>query len=102
MSHAQAPNGDAFAGDAQLRGRIEAFALAAGLPPSEVIRRAFEAYVAPGDGADPIEPDEDSVEVVLRRSGLIGCLAGDEGSPRDLSTNPAHMEGFGHDAASGR
>ena len=32
---------------------------------------------------------------VLDRAGLIGCVEGHEGSPTDLSTNPAHMEGFG-------
>jgi hypothetical protein len=102
MSHAQASNGDTFAGHDQLRDRIESFAFSAGLPPVEVIRRAFEAYVAPGGGASSVDPDDDSVEVVLRRSDLIGCLVGEEGSPRDLSTNSAHMEGFGHDSASGR
>lgn len=43
----------------------------------------------------------ESVAEVLRRSGLIGCLVGEPGSPRDLSTNPDHMEGFGHDAPVG-
>ncbi len=32
---------------------------------------------------------------VLDRAGLIGCVEGRDGSPTDLSTNPAHMEGFG-------
>jgi hypothetical protein len=33
----------------------------------------------------------------LERAGLIGCLNGMPGTPTDLSTNPKHMEGFGHD-----
>jgi hypothetical protein len=32
----------------------------------------------------------------LERAGLIGCLKGMPGTPTDLSTNPKHMEGFGH------
>jgi len=34
---------------------------------------------------------------VLARAGLIGCIPGASGTPADLSTNPAHMEGFGRD-----
>ncbi len=30
----------------------------------------------------------------LNRKGLVGCL---QDGPTDLSTNPAHMEGFGRD-----
>jgi len=34
---------------------------------------------------------------VLDQAGLIGCLEGSPDTPDDLSTNPAHMEGFGRD-----
>ncbi len=34
---------------------------------------------------------------VLERLGLIGCIEGLPDSPTDLSTNPAHREGFGRD-----
>jgi hypothetical protein len=40
---------------------------------------------------------EASLFDVLDRLGLIGCLDGSPDSPTDLSTNPAHMEGFGRD-----
>ena len=32
---------------------------------------------------------------VLVRSGVLGSVKSEPGSPRDLSTNPIHMEGFG-------
>jgi len=32
---------------------------------------------------------------VMDRAGLIGYLKAAPGSPTDLATNPAHMEGFG-------
>ena len=34
---------------------------------------------------------------LANRAGLIGCIAGAARSPKDLSTNPKHMEGFGRD-----
>jgi hypothetical protein len=39
---------------------------------------------------------EESAFDRLERAGLIGCLKGMPGTPTDLSTNPKHMEGFGH------
>jgi hypothetical protein len=39
---------------------------------------------------------EETVFDRLERAGLIGCLKGTPGTPTDLSTNPKHMEGFGH------
>ena len=41
-------------------------------------------------------PAEETVFDRLDRAGLIGCLKGTPGTPTDLSTNPKHMEGFGH------
>jgi hypothetical protein len=32
----------------------------------------------------------------MERAGLIGCLKGTPGTPTDLSTNPKHLDGFGH------
>ena len=32
---------------------------------------------------------------MLSAAGLIGCVKGEPGSPTDLATTPAHMEGFG-------
>jgi len=44
------------------------------------------------NGASPEETAFD----VASRAGLIGCIKGLPRSPTDLSTNPKHMEGFGH------
>ena len=41
-------------------------------------------------------PSEETAFDRLERAGLIGCLKGMPGTPTDLSTNPKHMEGFGH------
>ena len=41
-------------------------------------------------------PAEETAFDRLERAGLIGCLKGVPGTPTDLSTNPKHMEGFGH------
>ncbi len=42
-----------------------------------------------------VSPTEQSAFDVLERAGLISCVPGKVGDPVDLSTNPAHMEGFG-------
>ena len=41
-------------------------------------------------------PAEETAFDRLESAGLIGCLIGMPGTPTDLSTNPKHMEGFGH------
>jgi hypothetical protein len=41
------------------------------------------------------EEAEETVFDVLSKAGLIGCLKSDSNEPRDLATNPIHMEGFG-------
>lgn len=43
------------------------------------------------------KPADQTVFDILQRTGLIGCLEGDAGSPTDLSTNPDRMKGFGCD-----
>jgi len=43
------------------------------------------------------ETVETSVFDILDRLELIGSIEGSLDSPTDLSTNPAHMEGFGCD-----
>jgi hypothetical protein len=45
-------------------------------------------------GTQPEEAEE-TVFDVLSKAGLIGCLKSDANAPRDLATNPIHMEGFG-------
>lgn len=76
--------------------RIEAFASAAQLSPSEVVRRAFEQFEATHD-RPPSEPPEETAFDLLDRAGLIGCLKADPAGPTDLATNPDHMDGFGRD-----
>lgn len=57
------------------------------LTKSEVARRAIEAYLAheKGDRAD--EPS-----ALARAGDLVGCFSG---GPKDLASNPRHMQGFG-------
>ena len=46
--------------------------------------------------ATHVTPTEETAFDRLEKAGLIGCLKGTPGTPTDLSTNPKHMEGFGH------
>ena len=67
-------------------------------------RRAILARLATGEVtvmelARPFELTQPAISQhlkVLESAGLIGCLIGMPGTPTDLSTNPKHMEGFGH------
>lgn len=52
---------------------------------SELVREALESYL--GRASKLATAHE-----VARISGLVGCV---QGMPRDLSTNPKHMQGFG-------
>ncbi len=70
--------------DSRLRRRVEKFARANKTSEADVIRAAIEAYCAAREGESCYERAE--------RAGLIGCVAD---APADLSTNPAHLEGFG-------
>lgn len=56
----------------------------------------LDDVVAPGssNGIQSEEADETAFDV-LSRAGLIGALKAAPGTPSDLATNPAHMEGFG-------
>jgi hypothetical protein len=46
--------------------------------------------------AESRQDAEETAYDVASRAGLIGCIKGAPRSPTDLSTNPKHMEGFGH------
>lgn len=70
--------------DEALRRRVRELAEARGITPESVLREALEAYLA----AQMPETAYDRLD----RLGLIGCIAD---GPTDLSTNPAHMQGFG-------
>lgn len=69
---------------AALSARLEAVARRRGETRSAVLRRILEAYLAGLPDAAPgscLDLAED----------LVGCVSG----PRDLSTNPEHLDGFG-------
>lgn len=94
MSEDQTPGPSPFRIDAEVQRRIEAFALAIGVPPSEVVRRAFEEYETLHNEA---RLEEASVFDLLNRAGIIGCVQGPSDFATDLATNPAHMDGFGRE-----
>ena len=68
----------------QLSARLRQQALASGVNCSEFIRQAVEKLLSAG--APPAKGT-----CLSLASDLAGCLEG----PRDLATNPVHMEGFG-------
>jgi metal-responsive CopG/Arc/MetJ family transcriptional regulator len=73
--------------DTRLKQQLEAEAREKGVSPSEIVRQALEEHVQkrmPGE----------SCYDIAKRAGIIGVF---KGGPTDLSTNPAHMEGFGRD-----
>ena len=43
-------------------------------------------------------PEGETALDAFKRLGIIGSVKSKPGSPRDLSTNPIHMEGFGEHA----
>lgn len=58
------------------------------LSKSELMRRALQAYLRVANGS--VSHSEPSAGDLL--ADLIGCCAD---APPDLSTNPAHLAGFG-------
>lgn len=77
--------------DDRQKAQIAAAADAAGKPWSVVFDEALAAYRR---RVMTDEPAEESVLEAAKRLGLVGCVR--SGIP-DLTTNPAHMEGFGSD-----
>jgi Arc/MetJ-type ribon-helix-helix transcriptional regulator len=55
------------------------------LTKSELVRRALVAYTARQTGGQ-------FVSALEQAGDLVGCF---KGGPRDLASNPRHMEGFG-------
>ncbi len=53
---------------------------------SELVRRALQAYV------QAQQSDAGQASLLDAVPDLVGCFAG---GPADLSTNPAHLAGFG-------
>ena len=56
-----------------------------GQTPSNLVRVALESYLGR-------EGDSRSAYELAEQAGLIGCV---RRAPKDLSTNPRHLEGFG-------
>lgn len=73
--------------DPQLKGQLEAAALAEGVSPSEVVRAALREHLKSRT------PRKSCLDVA-RELGIVGIYPD---GPSDLSTNPVHMEGFGGD-----
>ena len=68
-----------------IRQKLEAEAREKGVSPSEVVRQAIEEHFR-------LHKPAESCYDIAKRLGIIGSA---KGLPTDLSTNPAHMEGFG-------
>ena len=70
-----------------IKQRLEVEAARKGTTPSEIIRQALDEHF--GRQAPP--------ENCLQLAERLGILGVYKDGPTDLSTNPAHMEGFGLD-----
>lgn len=58
------------------------------LSKSELMRRALKAFLQRADSME----DQPAPSAFDRVADLVGCC---EGGPPDLSSNPAHLAGFG-------
>lgn len=67
-----------------LNARLEAVARRRGETKSAVLRRMLEAHLSDS-------PDAAAPSCLALTEDLAGCVSG----PRDLSTNPKHLKGFG-------
>lgn len=70
-----------------LEASLTTYAAARGTSASSVVREALEAYLVDGQTAELRRPESFSA----RAADLAGCVNG----PPDLSTNPAHLAGYG-------
>jgi hypothetical protein len=68
-----------------LKQQLEAEAREKGVRPSDIVRQALEEHMQ-------ARTERPNCRDLAERLGLIGSA---KGLPRDLSTNPKHMEGFG-------
>jgi hypothetical protein len=73
--------------DERLKLQLEAEAREKGVRPSDIVRQALEEHIRRWT------PRESCLDIA-RRIGILGIYTD---APTDLSTNPAHMEGFGSD-----
>ena len=70
--------------ESQLKQRLESEAKAKGVTPSAIVRQILEEHYLQTPGETCLQ--------FARRIGIVGIY---KDGPSDLSTNPAHMEGFG-------
>jgi hypothetical protein len=69
----------------QLEGALEKASKAAHVSKSELVRRAITAYTS--------RQEQTPFFSALEQAGdLVGCFSG---GPKDLSSNPRHLDGFG-------
>jgi hypothetical protein len=73
--------------DKRTKQELEAEAREKGVSPSEIVRTILEQHLKD-------RPKRESCLDIALRIGLIGVY---KDTPSDLSTNPEHFEGFGHD-----
>ena len=66
---------------------LTTYATLRGTSASSVVREALEAYLVDAQSAELRSPESFSA----RAADLAGCVNG----PADLSTNPAHLAGYG-------
>jgi len=69
----------------KLRQELRGLSSATGRRDSQIVREALEEYLNSNG-------KRETCFDIARRSGLIGVV---EDAPRDLSTNPRHLRGFG-------
>jgi metal-responsive CopG/Arc/MetJ family transcriptional regulator len=73
--------------DPRLKQQLEAEAREKGVSPSDIVRQVLQEHIQK-------QPPRESAYDLAKRLGILGSA---KGLPADLSTNPAHMEGFGRD-----
>jgi hypothetical protein len=73
--------------DERVKQELENEAREKGISPSEVVRAAIDEHLKG-------RTKRESCLDIARRIGIVGAY---KDTPRDLSTNSEHMEGFGRD-----
>jgi hypothetical protein len=73
--------------DPHLKYQLESEARERGVSPSKIVQEALKEHLRKRT------PPLNCLELAER----LGILGSAKGLPADLSTNPAHMEGFGRD-----
>ncbi len=73
--------------ESQLKHELEIEAQEKGVSPSDIVRQALEEHIRR-------RTPRENCRQLAERLGILGVY---KDTPTDLSTNPAHMEGFGLD-----